>query len=421
MLSLRRFAFLLGMALSGAVTVPGQVASRGALTLAQVLDSALARSPEVAAARHEAEAREGEVLQAGLPDNPELGLELENFAGRGAFAEADRELTASLSQTLDLGRLAHRSVAERESEEARLELESLILRVRAGVRRHFVAVQAGQDRIALSAERVSLARRAHTAAAEKVAAGKAPPTDSLHSFMALAEARIDSGRAAHSLGAARRDLALASGLTEAASASVTGSLDLARSVPDWEEVSKRIPASPAGRRIALMASMREAELRREKLARLPPITLAAGIRQVPDKDGRAYVAGVSMPIPAWNRNQGSIRAARHRRLKADAEGNAARAGTTAHLAALHAQASASHREAVLLRDQILPAAQAAFEGAQEAYRLGKYGSPEALDAQHTLFEAQARYIDALEALHVALAELEESLGGPVLSGGNHPG
>ena len=67
----------------------------------------------------------------------------------------------------------------------------------------------------------------------------------------------------------------------------------------------------------------------------------------------------------------------------------------------------AHQEALVLQAQILPAASATFEGVQEAYRVGKFGSLDALNARRTLFEARAQYLDALEASLAALGELEE--------------
>lgn len=413
-----RLVTLLWVALPGhAFAQEGDASPGGPSTLSRALDIALSQSPEVAAARFEVEARGGDLLQARLPDNPEVGVEIENLAARGALAEENQELTASLSQTLDAGRLSRAMVARREKEWARLDLEAVERRVRGRVRKAFVSVLASQDRLEVAGELVSLARRAHGAAVEKVAAGKAPPTDSLQSFMALSQARIDSAKAANGLASSRRTLAAACGLPEGAIGRAEGRLDLPVAAPAWESVSRRIPESPEWKRSAFGPKVREAELRSEKLARLPPITLEAGVRQVPDKDGRALVAGVSLPLPAWNWNQGAIRAAQARKLKAEAEGKTERMNLLENLAALHGQAAISHQEAMTLRDQILPAAQATFEGAQEAYRVGKFGSLDALNAQRALFEARSRYLDALEAYHSALAELEEWTGSRVASVG----
>lgn len=392
---------------------------QGVLALSQALDFAMVNSPEIAAARFEVQAREGEVLQARLPDNPELGLGVENLDATGALAEENREVTTRLIQTLDVGRLSRASWAGQEKELARLELAAAMRKVRARVRRHFISVQAAQDRISLSKELVALALRAHDLAAEKVSAGKAPPTDSLQSLMALSQARIDSGKAAADLTSARRGLAVACGRVETSFDSAQGHLDnlnQAPAIPSWETVAKQVPGSPEWKRIEFGVKVRDAEVRSEKIARVPPIALGAGIRTVPDKEGRAFVVDVSLPLPAWDWNQGAIGAAKSRRSKAEAERRAERLDFMARLAALHSQASTSHQEARMLGSQILPAATATFEGAQEAYRVGKFGSLDALNAQRSLFEARSQYLGALESHLSALAELEELAGGRESSG-----
>jgi cobalt-zinc-cadmium efflux system outer membrane protein len=379
----------------------------GRLSLAQVIEHAVARSPELRAARHEVEARKADRLQARLPDNPALGVEAENISARGSLAEEDREITVRLSQTFDLGRISRARVAARESERAWLELEALEKALRMRARRKFISVLAAQEQLHLARELMGISGRAHALAAAQVTAGKAPPTDSLQTFIALSNARADSGSAADDLALARRDLAAFLGLSRPAFESVEGNLETVRPVPTWEDYAGRIPHSADWKRIGYGVEVGEAEVGAAKGARIPPVTLEAGIRQVPEEDGRSWVAGLSLPIPLWNWNQGGIRAARARKAKAEAESEARRLDLAESLAALHREASVAHRESMMLRDQVLPAAKATQEGLQEAYRLGKFGSLEALEAQRVLFEARVRYLGALKKHHLAMAALEE--------------
>ena len=74
------------------------------LTLPQALQLALAHNPELAAVAAEIRIKDGDRRQAGLRPNPELSLELENFAGQGELRGADgAEATLQLSQLLELG------------------------------------------------------------------------------------------------------------------------------------------------------------------------------------------------------------------------------------------------------------------------------------------------------------------------------
>lgn len=401
-------AFLSGMP-GLSVSAPPESALPGRVSLAQVFEHALAHSPELRAARHEVEAREADFLQARLPENPALGVEAENLSARGSLAEEEREITVRLSQTLDLGRISRARVAARESERARLELEGIERGLRARARQRFISVLAAQEHLVLARELVGISGRAHALAAEKVMAGKAPPTDSLQSFIALSNARADSGTAADDLALARRDLAAILGLPRPTFESVQGGLEALRPVPAWETYASRIPHSADWKRIGYGVVVGEAEIGAAKGARIPTLTLEAGIRQVPEEEGRSWVAGLTLPIPLWNWNQGGIRAARARKAKAEAESESRRLDLVESVAALHREASVAHRESMMLRDQVLPAAKATQEGLQEAYRLGKFGSLEALNAQRALFEARVRYLGALKKHHLAMAALEERL------------
>jgi cobalt-zinc-cadmium efflux system outer membrane protein len=62
---------------------------------------------------------------------------------------------------------------------------------------------------------------------------------------------------------------------------------------------------------------------------------------------------------------------------------------------------------------VVQGAQSAFDAANEGYRAGKLGFLDVLDAQRILFEAKAKYIDALAAYHSAKADVERLLGEPI--------
>ena len=56
----------------------------GTITLPDALALAIARNPELAVFPHELRAADARKLQAGLRPNPELGIEIEGFAGSGS-------------------------------------------------------------------------------------------------------------------------------------------------------------------------------------------------------------------------------------------------------------------------------------------------------------------------------------------------
>lgn len=393
-----------------AFPAPKEDTLSGTISLSRALELALLQSPEFAASKHEVSARDGEVLQARLPSNPELVIEMENWSATGVLREENQEFTARLIQTLDLSQIPRASVADREKDLARMEMETVRKRIGIRVHQRFISLLAAQERLALSRDLVFLAGAVHGLAAEKVRAGKVPPTDSLQAFIALSLTRIDSGKASHELDLARQELASVCGLPRATYDSADGRLGPVQPLPDWNHLVSRLPSNPEWKQGDLEIKAREAQVRADKMARLPPVTLEAGIRRFPEENGRAWIAGASLPIPIWNWNQGAIRTAKARKAKSDEEAKARRLELMQRLTGLYNQAASSYREASALVSQVLPAATATFQGIQEAYRLGKFGSLDALNAQRSLFEARARYLDALTEYHLAKAELEGMLG-----------
>jgi cobalt-zinc-cadmium efflux system outer membrane protein len=63
-----------------------------------------------------------------------------------------------------------------------------------------------------------------------------------------------------------------------------------------------------------------------------------------------------------------------------------------------------------LKRDVLPAAKRVFEGLSEGYRQGKFRYLDVLDAQRTLFKAQATYIEALANYHETSVEIERLIG-----------
>jgi cobalt-zinc-cadmium efflux system outer membrane protein len=64
----------------------------------------------------------------------------------------------------------------------------------------------------------------------------------------------------------------------------------------------------------------------------------------------------------------------------------------------------------ILRSEILPGAQSAYEAGTQGFELGKFSFLDVLDAQRTLFQAKTQYIGALARSHQAAADIERIVG-----------
>ena len=82
----------------------------------------------------------------------------------------------------------------------------------------------------------------------------------------------------------------------------------------------------------------------------------------------------------------------------------------AALRTVYQELAAAHMEAVALKQDVLPAARSSFDATHEAFRQGKLGYLDVLDAQRTLIDVQGQHLDALSTYHNAVAQIEGLIG-----------
>lgn len=402
-------------------TIQVNPAPSPALTFEEVLQKTLEQSPKLRIFSREVDARQAEIRQAGLRPNPELALEMENFAGSGSFSGTDSaETTVRISQLFELGgKRGHRQDLGRlERELAEGEYAVARAEVLAETRDRFVAVLAAQKRLALAEEQLDLSRKVLQTVEERIGAGETAALEGIRFQTLVAEGNLRRARAIEELSVARLLLATGWGRDTVDFASVRGTLEVDRALPDFSELSARLEQSP-------VADLRQGEARRaagvlalERARGIPDITLSLGARNDGDTGDNGAVAAVAFPLPIFDRNQGAVAAARSRRAKAEEAARGAQLRLAAELAAGWQKLRTAHGEAAILRDEILPAAGKIFDAVTFGYQAGKFGFLEVLDAERTLFEAKSRYVDALSAYHGAVSELERLLGDKIWAEGD---
>jgi cobalt-zinc-cadmium efflux system outer membrane protein len=158
---------------------------------------------------------------------------------------------------------------------------------------------------------------------------------------------------------------------------------------------------------------RKALLEVEQTRRIPNLTVNAGVVHHALLGGNTAVVGLVMPLPFFDRNQGSVREAHQRVDKAIDEQAAIDLRLKAELTLAYEALSSAQNEVGILRDEILPAAKSAFEVTNKGYELGKFGFLEVLDAQRTLFQNRILYVRALANYHRLVNEIERVVAAPI--------
>ena len=371
------------------------------LTIRQALDEATARSPAIVAAEAEVRAVEARIRQAGYRENPELSFEVENVAGTGELSGIQSmEATLAVNQRLDLGgrRSARVNTARAELAVQRLRLASARADLAQSVRAQFARAVAARQRLEQATETVERAKELARVTRILVDAGRDPPLRAVRARSALAQAQAEQVAAEADELAARSSLAGLFGVN-APVVSVTGStVDLTpqQVVP---ERSLQVLLAEAERAAA------EAALREQLAARRLDPAVGVGVRHVRETGDFGFVAGVSMPLRVFDKNQGNIAAARAAVAAAEARRASTLATTTAQARNAIAAVEAAERRVSALAESALPEAAEALRLALRSYEEGRASLLELLDAQEAYTSTQTALTEARLALALATAEL----------------
>jgi cobalt-zinc-cadmium efflux system outer membrane protein len=376
-------------------------AASAPLTLEQAVAKALAANPGLRAAALDVAIADGLRRQAGLLPNPEISYVREG--SQPGF----RTQTVQVNQLIELGgkRAARVRLADGERSLAAGKLRVARSDLRADVTTAFFDALGAQERVRLAQTSLEVAEKAATAAAKRVSAGRVSPVEQDRADVARAAARVELAQAESDLSIAQHVLAAWWGeTTPAAGALAMPELDLA-SPPPLFELEQRLDASPQMRRARLQVEREEAQVSLDRSQRMPDLTLIVGNKK-DDSIGRSQtVLGVSVPLPLFNRNQGTLQASLVRADKARAELDAERVRLHQGLATAYQRAQLSREQVRNMRDDILPAAQRVFDSAVTGFEAGKFGFLDVIDAQRTLLQIRSQYIEALYDRYRAVAEL----------------
>ncbi|WP_420473661.1 TolC family protein [Noviherbaspirillum sp. ST9] len=379
------------------------------LSLSAALRMALDANAELSSARHELQAVEASVLQAGVLPNPALEMSVEDRR------RETRETTFLLNQPIELGgkRSARLTAAERGKDAAAAEFQAKRAEVRATVIAAFFDVLAAQERMRLAEESAQLAQRGTDAATRRVTAGKASPVEETRARVAESSVRLELSQAKGELAAARKRLASTWGNPVPQFERADGRLDALPELPDLKDLTGRMALAPAMLRARSELDRRQAMAQLESSRRIPDLTVSLGVKRSEELGRNQAIVGVSIPLPLFDTNRGNILEALRRTDKARDELSATEIRLDGEIGQAYERLNIARQEAEALQKEILPGAQSAYEAATKGFEYGKFGFLDVLDAQRTLLQAQSQYLRTLSEAHRAAADIDRILGEPL--------
>lgn len=389
-------------ALLGA-TSSAALAQTPPLTLSQAVTLGQQTAPALQGSMAGVRAADAGVAVARLRPNPTLTVEAENVLGSGRYAGfGGGDKTYSLEVPLELNgkRGARVQVAEAERAFAGVGVEAAKADVTLQITQVFIALAANERRLIAARTGVEFARQSAHAATERVRAGKASPIEAQRGQVMLLNAEVKAERIA------RAESSAAASLGRLLETTAPAHVD----APWFDDASAVDPNASDLLPLAVAAADAQIATARARLnvaqrARVPDVTVSAGMRRLGESRDTAAVLSLSVPLPFFNSGAASMDRTRAELDQAEAERRSVVRDARQAIATARADVADTFAAATAASGPVLAAASEAARIARLGYAEGKFSQLDLIDAERMLAETRETAIDALAAMHDARARL----------------
>jgi cobalt-zinc-cadmium efflux system outer membrane protein len=408
------------------------VSDSGGETLDRLIERALSRNGELLAARQRIAEMQGGVVQSRLKVNP--SIEAGFASGRALNSRGESEFGIGYSHTFETGGKRDRRV---EAAGIRVELATLEIAdrerlLRADVQVRFSEALAAARNLASAEQLLELNRQSYQIAQARTREGEGTPLE--EGLLRVEVNRIASDRLVFSnqIERAVLELKTLAGLEADEPLMLSGVLAAPKiKLAASEAVERALGERPDLRAARMEELLAAAEAKVARADATPDVVATArysrstarfeqyGLAgpggapvQIRDTDN-LLSGGISITLPARNRNQGNIQSAAARERAASLrKQHIERAVRQEVLAAMRRYETA--REALELFDQgVVRQSRENLRILRAAYELGEIRLMDVLNEQRRLIEAQRAYTDLLREAFLAAVEVERATGATV--------
>jgi cobalt-zinc-cadmium efflux system outer membrane protein len=392
---------------------------------------ALERNADLMAARQDIAAARGVLTQSRLRPNP--GLDVSFSSGRLLGSPEERGFDVGYAHTLELGgkRARRIDVAQVGIEVAEFLVADRERLLRLDIDTRYADAHAGIRNFATLAELFELNQRSLQVAIQRVSEGEGAPLE--RRLLEAEVGRIAADRFV-AAGAAERafvSLKASAGLPPTDTLTLAGELTTPGVSLSLDQAVERALAERPDLRAARAEEARaNAELGLARAERTPDVigvirysqnstrfdqfgTTASG-QPVPVHDtDKTLTAGVSIPLPFANRNQGAVEAATARLRAAALRREYVEQTVRADVRAAYAQYVGVRQAVDVFDRQVIKQVQESVNTFRVSYELGEVQLIDFVQEQRRLVDTQKAFTDVLRELYVARATLEAAVGADV--------
>ncbi len=391
--------------LAAALAFPATAALAEPVTLEEAIAKAVEAAPSIRANEAAIAAARAGRVQAGVRPNPTVTVEGENLVGSGPYnVFGQAEITGTYSQTIERGgkrdaRVAFADrdigVAEASSRVGRLELVSAVQRAFLDVVIAGYVVEIAETRLGVEIEMQREALR-------RVRGYKDPLFVETSASARVTQAQLNLTEARSRHVAARDGLAAywgGSGMDIETEGEVLSGIPAARQLAEADVALAQAEAARASAAVTL----EQTRVRQD-------YTLSGGARFLRGTNDVALVAGVTIPLGRFDRNQGNIARAQAEKLRIELTAEAQRLDRLRRLASLGAEADAARARADAIVVEVYPQTTKALRQVREGYARGGFTFRDMQGAADAIIQAQAEWLNAVTRYRDLQTEIDRLTG-----------
>lgn len=383
------------------------------LKLKSAVDVAINNNPELELLRKEISALESVKLQSGLYPNPEFDFEAENIFGQEHFSGfKGSEISAKISQDILLsGKKSKRTkIAEADITLAEWDYEVKRLEIITDVRKAFVSALSTQTILEKNKELINISNELISNLEKRVEAGKISPAEVSRAMIILNSLKIELIRLQSEYDISIAELQSLLNKPDLSFTSIEGSLELVTELPKYDSLVLQLKNNPSLKRYESEYEKQHAVIIYEESKAIPDINISAGYKRLNEVKANTFLIGASIPIPIFDRNQGSIQEAQIRSDQKRIEKGSIENKLKLNLNVLYKRFYALFNTSEELKNKSIPQAQEAFKIIKEGNQAGRFAILDIIDAERTLFELQNQYLRMVGDMVIVKTEIEGLIG-----------
>jgi outer membrane protein, heavy metal efflux system len=398
---------LFGDSITAQIISPAE--SADTLSFQTALSLSTKNNPQLQAALYNVRLTQAESIQQSMSPNPELDIEVENFAGTGEFGGLGvSESVISIGQQIEISgkRWKRMEAADYQTNLAIWDYRVKELEIYSAVAECFIQLIAAQNEIFLTKELLSLSENFHTSVDKRVSAGKLSPSALSRAGVEVMRTSMELKRTERILEEKRIQMAALLGENNLSFSVISGELVSARLLPPLEKLTGLLENNPKLARWSTERAYRNSILNLANANRIMDPVISAGIKNIQDTGDIAFSVGVSIPLPVFNRNEGSILKATESITQSNWEESSVRNQLQSELESAYIMLIQLEDEIRDYENKLLPESELAYDIVSKDYTQGKFGFLEVLDAERMLFDIKHYYLDLLLEYNLAIAYVE---------------